>query len=67
MGQSQPIQPRALHIDFVITSSADAHLLEAKCCEKCGSKRFREAHRLAQSSGRDSIMFECADCGEYRL
>ncbi len=33
----------------------------------CGCKRFREAHRIEQPRGHASILFECVECGEYRL
>lgn len=33
----------------------------------CGSHRFREAHRIVQTGGGVSVMYECVACGEYRL
>jgi predicted nucleic-acid-binding Zn-ribbon protein len=36
-------------------------------CLKCGCTQFREASRIGQTGGADSIMYECVECGEYRL
>jgi len=46
----------------------DRQIVERKPPCKCGSEKFREASRIADpKGGRDSVMFECAECGEYRL
>jgi hypothetical protein len=34
---------------------------------KCGCTKFREANRINQVGGGVSVMFECVECGEYRL
>lgn len=34
---------------------------------RCGSKSFRQVHRIDQPKGGTSIMYECTECGEYSI
>lgn len=71
MAQSTPPKPRKpetteLQTDFAFTYGSAASTKSGDAC-RCGSKSFREVHRISQPKGGTSIMYECTDCGEYSI
>lgn len=66
MGQSQPLAVRPLYAEFVFLKDEPVKIAGTRTC-RCGSKSFREVHRITQIRGSVSIMYECTECGEYSL
>ncbi len=71
MAQSKPPKPvepetPASHGDFRFTNDGTAATKPGSAC-RCGSKSFREVHRITQPKGGTSVMYECTQCGEYSI
>ncbi|MBX3547749.1 MAG: hypothetical protein KF748_01200 [Xanthobacteraceae bacterium] len=56
------------HIDFKKHTELKPIFELETACGNCGSTKFREVNRIASDNGKqDSVMYECIECGEYRL
>ncbi|MBX3520357.1 MAG: hypothetical protein KF835_10110 [Xanthobacteraceae bacterium] len=56
------------HIDFKKHTELNPIVSRETACENCGCTNFREVNRIAGENGKqDSVMYECVECGEYRL
>lgn len=66
MGQSTHLSPQPLLVEFIVTLKDEPKKQPVKSCA-CGSTSFLEVHRIFQPKGKVSIMYECTECGEYRL
>ncbi len=66
MAQTTPLKPALFAVDFFFTADEAASAKSELDC-RCGSKSFREVHRIMQPKGGTSIMYECEKCGEYSL
>lgn len=56
------------HIGFKKATELKPTVKQATACEKCGGTNFCEVSRIASDNGKaDSVMYECVECGEYRL
>lgn len=66
MAQVTPIKSKRSHGDFHFMDDEALSAKSEKNC-RCGSKIFREVHRISQPKGGTSIMYECVKCGEYCL
>jgi hypothetical protein len=58
-------KPTRLILEFTLMKD-DLTKDTARTCS-CGSKSFRVVHRIEQTNGHSSVMFECTECGEYTL
>lgn len=66
MAQTAPRKPNLFRVDFHFADDDPAATKSNINC-RCGSKSFREVHRITQPKGGVSIMYECEKCGEYSL
>jgi len=66
MAQTTPLKPTLFPVDFYFTVEEAAPTKAELACS-CGSKSFREVHRVIQPKDGTSIMYECEKCGEYSL
>ena len=66
MAQATPLKPNLFPVDFHFMDNQSVNAKSGSNC-RCGSKSFREVHRISQPKGGTSIMYECEKCGEYCL